>query len=158
MSATAPASTSPQTEREGLARELLPQLMGLKSWLRRVGRWQLSEQALASLSVLAVLDRCGPSRVSGLAELAHVDPSTVSRQIKALCDDGLVVRGVDPDDGRAQQLDLTDAGRAVLQASQDRMVDIVARRLQAWTVDELRDLIAQLHRLIHDIDSEPDPA
>ena len=48
--------------------------------------------------------RLGPLRQSALAELVHADPSTVSRHVAALVEQGLVRRVADESDGRASRL------------------------------------------------------
>ena len=76
--------------------------------------------------------KVAPMRVSALAEVLHSDVSTVSRQVSTLVDLGFVVRGPDPDDGRAQALSLTDEGSALLTAireDRDRWLTGPARRL-----------------------------
>ena len=52
----------------------------------------------------------GPHRSNALAEAAHSDPSTVSRQVAALVRIGYVERRPDPADGRACLLAATDEG------------------------------------------------
>src|ERR1700742_756817 len=53
----------------------------------------------------------GPSRLSELAEKMQADPSTVSRQVANLVNDGYVERRADPADGRASLLVVTERGR-----------------------------------------------
>ena len=48
-----------------------------------------------------------------LAEAVHADPSTLSRQVSALAEQGLISREPDPADGRATLLAITAAGRTV---------------------------------------------
>ena len=80
--------------------------------------------------------RPAPLRVSALAEVVHSDVSTVSRQVSTLVDLGFVIRGPDPDDGRAQALTLTDEGTALLHRHPDdarAMAPGPARRLGPTT-------------------------
>jgi DNA-binding MarR family transcriptional regulator len=70
--------------------------------------------AFHSMGVLYVLDESGPIRANLLAEAVHADPSTLSRQVSALTEQGLIRREPDPADGRAALLTITDAGRASL--------------------------------------------
>lgn len=97
--------------------------------------------------VLHQLAACGPSRQGPLADTLGVDASTVSRQVRALVDAGLVESSRDPDDGRATLLSLTDAGRTHL------VEHLRARRatLQAATADftphERDELVRLLHKL-----------
>src|SRR3954468_4566417 len=69
----------------------------------------------AALVLLFPLHRLGPLRQSALADLVHADPSTVSRHVATLVDQGLVRRVADESDGRASRLVITDAGHSALQ-------------------------------------------
>src|SRR3954471_2340106 len=55
-----------------------------------------------------------PLRVSDLAGFAGLDSSTVSRHVRTLEDAGLLARAGDPADRRASRLEITDAGRELL--------------------------------------------
>ncbi len=66
-----------------------------------------------------------PKRTTELATCLHADTSTVSRQVTALVDVGLVERRADPEDRRATILVATDAGRAAydeMRAGRERML------------------------------------
>ena len=69
---------------------------------------------LASLRALQALDRLGPSMVTELGDDLDLLPSTASRLSDRLAAAGLISRRVSPANRRATQLELTDAGRAVL--------------------------------------------
>ena len=58
------------------------------------------------------IEMTGPSNVNQLADTLHLDGSTVTRQISALEAKGFVARSVDPADGRASIIALTDDGTA----------------------------------------------
>src|SRR5918997_1903039 len=70
----------------------------------------------AALVLLFPLVRLGPLRQGALAELVHADPSTVSRHVGTLVEQGLVQRVADEADGRASRLVVTDAGHAALES------------------------------------------
>src|SRR5215213_753632 len=61
----------------------------------------------AALVLLYPLVRLGPLRQGALAELVHADPSTVSRHVTSLVEQGLVTRVADESDGRASRLHVT---------------------------------------------------
>ena len=63
-----------------------------------------------SMGLLWVLNESGPMRANLLAEAVHADPSTLSRQVSALVEQGLIAREPDPADGRATLLAITPAG------------------------------------------------
>jgi DNA-binding MarR family transcriptional regulator len=134
--------------------ELLPLLHQLKAWARRVYTAELSERGLP-LPALALLERCGVVRVSELASAARVDPSTVSRQVKALEAAGLVTRTADPVDGRVHRVELSDAGRQTLASGRRDVAASVTRHLADWDPVDLERLTEDLRRLMHDLDRNP---
>ena len=134
--------------------DLLATLVDLKSWLREIAHWHETEQATATMTTLSVLDRCGPSRVGRLAEVLRVDMSVVSRHATALEKAGLLVREVDPTDGRAHQLVITPAGQDALAQGRARIADVVSQRLLGWTDDEIVRLNAGLRRLLTDLTAD----
>jgi DNA-binding MarR family transcriptional regulator len=81
-----------QSAREAASRDLMATLMGVKSWIRAAHKWLYSRHTPTTLMSLARLERCGPARVSALAEEARVDTSVVSRQLAQLEQHGLVER------------------------------------------------------------------
>jgi len=100
----------------------------------------------ASYLMLTAVRDSGPHRSSELAEMFAIDKGAVSRQIGRLEELGLVMRAKDPDDARAQQVVLTEAG-----AERLRKVDLVRRqwyddRLADWSADDLNDLAERLAR------------
>jgi DNA-binding MarR family transcriptional regulator len=69
---------------------------------------------LAPLRALQALDRRGPSLVGELGDNLGVVPSTASRLSDRLTEAGLITRRPAPGNRRSTLLELTDAGRAVL--------------------------------------------
>ncbi|CCH80354.1 Transcriptional regulator, MarR family [Nostocoides japonicum T1-X7] len=113
------------------ARELLVAYGRLKRRLLAVsGRGGLSPSMLA---VLSRLDRDGAMTTSGLAAVEGVRPQSMAATVAALDGESLVVRRPDPTDGRAHLLDLTAAGRDLLEGKrQERhhwLVAVLEERL-----------------------------
>jgi DNA-binding MarR family transcriptional regulator len=105
----------------------------------------------AALVLLYPLVRMGPLRQGALAELVRADPSTVSRHVAALVDEGLVRRVADESDGRATQLVVTDAGHAVLeQLGRDRAA-VVQTITAAWDETDLATFTGLLGRFLDDL-------
>jgi DNA-binding MarR family transcriptional regulator len=73
-----------------------------------------------------------PQRPGALAELAHADPSTISRQVAELVRRGLVQREPDPSDGRASLLAITDAGRDVCVQVRRLRRELLASAVAEW--------------------------
>jgi DNA-binding MarR family transcriptional regulator len=84
------------------------------------------------LSVLVTLDSQGPQRVGALADAVSVTAPSMTRIVNALEAEGLVLRESDADDGRAQVVAMTPAGRALLTSG--RAVKLAALRRR---IDEL---------------------
>src|SRR3954449_2103113 len=66
-------------------------------------------------SVLATLEDHAPLRLSELARREAVTPPTMSRVLAALDDAGLLVRTPDPQDARSALVELSAAGRAMIE-------------------------------------------
>lgn len=88
-----------------------------------------------------------------LAIRAGLDPSTVSRGVAALVAHGLVRRHADPADGRASVLEVTPAGRRVLDRAHSRYGEVLQQALADWTPDEVSALSAALHRFTDDVEN-----
>jgi DNA-binding MarR family transcriptional regulator len=101
----------------------------------------------AAYGILSRLHETGPERATLLAGFFGVGKATMSRQLRALEDLGLVRREPDPADGRAFLVELTQEGRSrfthVREARRRRYVN----RLAAWDPAEIGDLARLLGRL-----------
>jgi len=67
--------------------------------------------SMPRFQLLVQLTRHGPLRLTQLSSRVGVSQGTASTLAEALVHDGLIERGADPQDGRATQLGVTDAGR-----------------------------------------------
>ena len=97
--------------------------------------------------VLRAVAESEPVRTTALAEQVGVDPSTMSRHVSILEQAGLVGRTADPDDGRAQTLSLTSAGRNVMEKVRAARHDLItdgARRLGGQRPQPARALLGRL--------------
>jgi DNA-binding MarR family transcriptional regulator len=117
---------------------------------RSIARHALAELGSQGFTALAVIHRCGPVRVSEVAEQLSVDLSVASRQVGALVLAGYVEREPDPDDRRATRLRTTAAGARVLSESHRRMVATATDALDGWSQDEVAELAKRLERLRED--------
>jgi DNA-binding MarR family transcriptional regulator len=105
----------------------------------------------AALVLLFPLVRVGPLRQSALADLMHADPSTVSRHVAALVEQGLVRRVADESDGRASRLVVTDAGHDAVQALCRERESLFAQVTADWSAEDLATLTTLFGRLIDGI-------
>jgi DNA-binding MarR family transcriptional regulator len=102
----------------------------------------------SALLLLLPLRHHGPMRVTDLAEIKRVDPSTVSRQAAQLVKAGLARREADPIDGRASRLAVTATGLAACEHIHDARNALLGRVLAEWPADRVdlfTDLFAQFN-------------
>lgn len=100
----------------------------------------------SAYGLLFRLDECGRQRATELAAYIGVGKATMSRQLHALEELGLVAREPDPVDGRAWLVRLTDGRhrfRTVREARRARYV----RELAGWDPREVAELARLLHQL-----------
>ncbi len=106
----------------------------------------------AAYGLLIRLEECGSQRATALAGYIGVGKATMSRQLRALEELGLVGREPDPADGRAWLVALTDEGRRrvgqVREARRRRYVSQLAH----WDRHE----VAELARLLHELNAVMD--
>ncbi|MFJ8896123.1 MarR family winged helix-turn-helix transcriptional regulator [Leifsonia sp. NPDC102414] len=84
-------------------------------------------------------------RAVDIAAHFQLNRSTVSRQLAALAEFGLVV-SAEPDASRGLALRLTDAGTAALRDAASTVQAALTTRLSGWTADELRAFAGMLSR------------
>lgn len=101
----------------------------------------------AAYGLLVRLDECGRQRATELAGYIGVGKATMSRQLRALEELGLVTREPDPADGRAWLVDLTEEGRSRVKRVRDARRARYAGRLAHWDSDEVIELARLLNQL-----------
>ncbi len=94
-----------------------------------------------------------PQRVSAVAESIHSDVSTVSRQVSHLVQHGLLEKIGDPDDGRAQLLSLSPAGREVIDKLVRGRGQWFGQLLASWADEDVRAFDAYLTRFGDDLEA-----
>jgi len=100
---------------------------------------------------LSLLKNKGALRVSEIASLINLDVSTVSRQLKALNEKGLVERTLDEADGRAAYFELTAAGHEVFDTLTERRRSVISEALKGWDAKSRASLASLLDRLNDDL-------
>lgn len=105
----------------------------------------------AGLVLLSRLRDNGPTRLSDLAAAVQLDISTVSRQVRALCDGGFTEALEDPQDKRARLLQLTDKGAAEIEAVTNELEAVISRALSKWPRSDVDTLTTLLGRLADDL-------
>lgn len=102
------------------------------------------------LATLATVESAGPLTLGDLALREQVAPPTITRAVTGLEADGLVIRRVDPADRRVVHVEVTPAGRRLLERARTRKNAWLARRLRGFAADDverLAEAVAALERL-----------
>ncbi len=107
----------------------------------------------ASVALLSQLLTLGPVRAGDLAERACLDPSTVSRHLQSLEEDGYVRRTPDPEDGRATMTEISPEGRQLVAAVLDHRIAALGRALADWPAADVAALTHLVRRLADDLES-----
>ncbi|MDO5493954.1 MAG: MarR family transcriptional regulator [Nesterenkonia sp.] len=110
----------------------------------------------SSYSLLATLQQEGPMRMTSLSRHLGIGKPTLSRQLSTLTARGWVSKTADPDDGRAQRLDLSTEGRRRLEEAQADRTERYLAMLESWDdadVTELYGLISRLNRTYTEFDA-----
>jgi DNA-binding MarR family transcriptional regulator len=105
------------------------------------------ELSLTSLATLGDLQRCGPLRLTHLAQLEGVAQPSMTALVSRLEEEGLVVRRPDPADGRAVLVAITGAGDALLARRRRTGTQLLAARIGELPAAEAERLGAALGAL-----------
>jgi Transcriptional regulators len=89
--------------------------------------------------LLILLERQDRQSVGSLAEQVNLDASTVTRQVAAMKQAGLVDKLGNPDDRRGGFVTITDAGREAAARVRDRRLERVGKAFSDWTEQERRE-------------------
>jgi DNA-binding MarR family transcriptional regulator len=149
-------ATSIERTRTEAVQGLFDGLLHFSRTLRsRSGDWGHGVQDLTrgEIVCLGVVERRGPTRPGQIAVALGVDASVVSRQLAALDRLGLVARGTDPLDGRAELISITPPGGDRLRQSRTAMCDALGARLAGWEPEDISRaaaVIENLADLLHD--------
>ena len=117
----------------------------------------------------AVVTRAGYALLRGLADhgtcgvrqlgtASAMDPATVSRQVSALIDEGLVERTAAEGDSRAVQLSLSAHGREVYERIVGYRLAHLTNVTRDWTAEDKATLASLVERLAAGFASTPPPA
>jgi DNA-binding MarR family transcriptional regulator len=99
------------------------------------------------LTALSSVRKRGPLRLAELAAIEGVSPPGATRIVAELENRGLLARSVDPNDGRAFRIEITDAGnQAILEARAARSA-VIAERLANLEEADLAAIEAALSAL-----------
>jgi DNA-binding MarR family transcriptional regulator len=118
--------------------------------------------SLTSINVLAALAAEGPSRLTALATATGIAQPAMTQLVGRMDREGLVVRLIDPEDGRATLVAITNAGRALRserhQSAHERMAELLDRLSaddQAMLALAMRVAMPMLQQLGRDAAEHP---
>jgi len=89
----------------------------------------------------------GPLRPSDAADALDVNPSTVTRHVRSLEDEGHVRVTGDPADRRSCLICATPEGRAELARFAEAGVDVFGAVIHDWSAEDVREFARLIHRL-----------
>ena len=104
----------------------------------------------AAVMVLQQLAAAGPVRPGELAARLEVEAPHVTRQVQRLEKAGYAARGADPDDRRAQLIQLTPSGTAAAGRIREVGRSGMQAALAHWPPHELHQLATLLHCMVDD--------
>lgn len=122
----------------------------------RCAYWGLHRKTDASLEaykvsahqyvILELLSLYGPSKQSELVKLASSDPNTIRAMVVTMSKQGLVQRVKHPTDGRAWQVQMTDAARELMPELRERTQDVRNRYVNVMDDEERARLMHLLQK------------
>lgn len=139
----------------------------LQNWRRRAMKRELGQRALLDLKIgidLAQLDVLvaieapvgefgetvsGETMVATVAERLNIDPSRASRVVSEMVELGYARRAVSQADARRTIIELTDAGRAIVEAVRAYKFLILGDFLSGWDPAELAAFLPMLRKFGH---------
>jgi DNA-binding MarR family transcriptional regulator len=127
--------------------------LGGRSAVALVAERSGSDLPAASIALLEHLEAAGVQRVSRIAEYQKIGVPALTPRIKDLEAAGVIRRDVDPVDGRASLISLTETGRATLARIREARCGILAEALgemdpeaMATAADALTRIAAAVER------------
>ena len=102
-----------------------------------------------ALDLLTQRDRT----MKGLADRLRIDPSTATRAVQRIANDGLAERFPSPGDGRVVMVRATKEGRRRHAEAVDRRATALINIVQSFDHDELAILASMLERLSDAVDN-----
>ncbi|MGO9078907.1 MAG: MarR family winged helix-turn-helix transcriptional regulator [Streptosporangiaceae bacterium] len=114
---------------------------------RRLRKHELAGLTPTQLSALATVEHSGPIRLGDLAAAERIAPSTLTRLISVLEDNGYVRRQAVPGDARAAAVAVTGKGHSVLARIRQETTALLADGLLQLSPDQRTALAAALPAL-----------
>jgi DNA-binding MarR family transcriptional regulator len=122
---------------------------------RRLRKHELAGLTPTQLAALATVERAGPLRLGDLAAAERIAPSTLTRLVSALEEQGYVERRAVPADARAWTLVVTARGHQVMDRIRQENTLLLADSLLTLSPDQRAALAAALPALEQLADAAP---
>ncbi len=137
----------------------------LQAWRRQAAKRELGQKALkvlgagidlAQLDVLVAIDApanefgqtTGETMVNTIAERLAIDPSRASRLVAEMVEAGYAVRIASQADARRTLVELTDAGRAIVDGVRAYKFLLMGSLFDTWSREEIDALVSLLGRFM----------
>ena len=104
-------------------------------------------------TVLAGLARTGPQRVTDLAKVAGVSQPAMTQLVNRLTQQGMLARVADDADRRAVLVEVTDAGREVLETRRGQRAGVLDAALARVSAEDRAAIAAALPALDRLVDA-----
>ncbi|MFD4327213.1 MarR family winged helix-turn-helix transcriptional regulator [Nocardioides sp. NPDC058538] len=104
-------------------------------------------------TVLAGLARTGPQRVTDLARVAGVSQPAMTQLVNRLTQQGMLARVADEADRRAVLVEVTDAGREVLETRRGQRAGVLGAALARVSAEDRAAIAAALPALDRLVDA-----
>jgi DNA-binding MarR family transcriptional regulator len=147
------APTESRIRSSELASQLRFAVMRLSRRLRQHAPEDITPSQLSALSVIV---RDGRMTLSQLAEAERVQPPTITRVLDSLERKGLAARVPSEQDRRVAYVEVTDAGRTLVDTIRRRRDAYLARRLRTFSLED-RELLERAARLLERLIEDPEP-
>jgi DNA-binding MarR family transcriptional regulator len=150
---TAPRATAPVSTDVAEIERALTRIVYLTSRVRQHDRLMARAGVPLDRAAVALLRQIAdgePVRPGELAARLAVEASHVTRQVQQLQKAGYLTRVPDPDDRRAQLIQLTPFGREAVERIREVSCRGMQGALAAWSPEELQQLATLFHRMVDD--------
>lgn len=143
--------TGTRSERLDLAMSLLAR----RGTVTRFHRWLMRASGVeidrAGYLVLRRIQLDGATRITDLADVMGVEPSTVSRHVHTLEGRGWLRREAHPCDGRVSMVDITADGTELVEQMEVERHRILDRTLSHWSDVEIDRFVELFDRFANDL-------
>ncbi|WP_046213500.1 MarR family winged helix-turn-helix transcriptional regulator [Paenibacillus wulumuqiensis] len=132
------------------SQEIFNQIQGLHRQLTSTFE-RCAGISASRLQLLCQLYQSEEISQSSLQKLVGIDHAAITRHVKQLEAENIVIRRVSPKDNRFTLVQLTEHGREKIVAFRQEREDFLARMLEGFSTDEQEQLSGMLQRINQNI-------